>query len=243
LILTVNATGKGFPLANANLSYCFLTVSLQGGGSYPSYTTSYGSTYTDEKGMAFLQFPDITDDTTSYALIVYAHIGGLIGMGYHQRVTSDRQYIIPLIDDFDAKRILIAHSYDVHYFGPPEAELSYNATFVLLTEDFTLREIPIDNSTDKIGKVNYGAGKPYGVVTIPTNNPGILVITYRKSANEGGIILMPWGISAMAFETTFGADMLGKEWVATDIREVTVNNVAYQAKLAVWSLQGYQVKG
>jgi hypothetical protein len=243
LILTVNATGKGFPLANANLSYCFLTVSLQGGGSYPSYTTSYGSTYTDEKGMAFLQFPDITDDTTSYALIVYAHIGGLIGMGYHQRVTSDRQYIIPLIDDFDAKRILIAHSYDVHYFGPPEAELSYNATFVLLTEDFTLREMPMDNSTDKIGKVNYGAGKPYGVVTIPTNNPGILVITYRKSANEGGIILMPWGISAMAFETTFGADMLGKEWVATDIREVTVNNVAYQAKLAVWSLQGYQVKG
>jgi hypothetical protein len=47
----------------------------------------------------------------------------------------------------------------------------------------------------------------------------------------------------MAFEVTFGADMSGKEWVATDIREVTVNNVAYQANLALWSLQGYQVKG
>jgi hypothetical protein len=243
LILSINVAGKGFPLASANLSYCFLTVSLQGGGSYPSYTTSYGSTYTDEKGMAFLQFASITDDSTSYALIVYAHISGLTGMGYHQRVTSDQQYVMPLIDDFSTGRVLIAHSYDVHYFGPPVAEISYNATFVLLTQDFTLREVPLDNSTGKIGKVNYGNGQPYGVVTIPTDNPGILVITYRKSANEGGIILMPWGISAMAFEVTFGADMSGKEWVATDIREVTVNNVAYQANLALWSLQGYQVKG
>ncbi len=243
LILSVNVTGKGFPLASANLSYCFLTVSLQGDGSYPSYTTSYGSTYADEKGMAFLQFPSITDDSTSYALIVYAHISGLTGMGYHQRVTSDQQYVMPLIDDFSTGRVLIAHSYDVHYFGPPVAEISYNATFVLLTQDFTLREVPLDNSTGKIGKVNYGNGQPYGVVTIPTGNPGILVITYRKSANEGGIILMPWGVSAMAFEVTFGADMSGKEWVATDIREVTVDNVAYQANLALWSLQGYQVKG
>jgi hypothetical protein len=244
LILSVNVTGKGFPLASANLSYCFLTVSLQGGGSFPSYSTSYGNTYADEKGMAFLQFPSITDDSTSYALIVYAHISGLTGMGYHQRVTSDQQYVIPLIDDVSTGRVLIAHSYDVHYFGPPEAEVSYNATFVLLTQDFTLREMPLVNSTG-IGQVNYGVDKPnpYGVVTIPTSNPGILVITYRKSANEGGIILMPWGVSAMAFEVTFGADMSGKEWVATDIREVTVNNVAYQANLALWSLQGYQVKG
>jgi hypothetical protein len=243
LRLSVNVTGKGFPLANANLSYCFLTVSLQGGGSYPSYTTSYGSAYANENGKALLQFPSITDNSTSYALIVYAHMSGLTGIGYHQRVTPDQQYVIPMIDDINTGRVLIAHSYDVHYFGPPEAEISYNATFVLLTQDFTLREVPLDNSTGKIGKVNYGNGQPYDVVTIPTGNPGILVITYRKSANEGGIILMPWGVSAMAFEVTFGADMSGKEWVATDIREVTVNNVAYQANLALWSLQGYQVKG
>jgi hypothetical protein len=103
--------------------------------------------------------------------------------------------------------------------------------------------MPIENSTGKIGKVNYGEGKPYGTLTIPTENPGILIITYRKSANEGGIILMPWGLSTMAFEITFGADMFGKEWVATDIRQVTVSGMAYQAKLAVWSLEGYQVKG
>lgn len=243
LILRVNVTGKGFPLSNAMLSYCFLTVTLSGGGSYPSYATTYGSTYADEKGTAFLQFAEITEDDTSYALIIYACLSGMIGLGYHQRVSSDTQYAIPFIDDFETRRVLIAHSYDVHYFGPPVAEIAYNATFVLLTEDFTLREMPMENSTGKIGKVNYGEGKPYGVVTIPTSNPGILVITYRKSAVEGGVILMPWGISSLAFTVTFGEDLSGKDWVATDIREVIVNKVGYQAKLALWSLQGYQVIG
>jgi hypothetical protein len=163
-----------------------------------------------------------------------------MGVGYHERVTSDKQYIVPFIDDLATRRVLIAHSYDVHYFGPPNAELSYNATFVLLTEDFTLREMPIETST---GKVNYGVGNPYDAVTIPTYNPGILIITYRKSAVEGGVVLMPWGMSSMAFPVTFGEDPIGKEWVATDIRQVLVNKIAYQAKLALWSLQGYQVIG
>lgn len=241
LILNVSVSGKGFPLSNAIVSYCFLTADLQ--GSYPSYTTTYGSTYTDENGRAFLPpFTDVTDDDIPYALIVYARLSGLIGLGYHQRVTSGQQYVIPLIDDFEERRVLIAHSYDVHYFGPPEATIFYNVTFVLLTEDFTLREMPIENSTGKVGKVNYDGTGPfiYGNVTIPTTNPGILVITY-STGNEGGIILMPWGISSMAFEITFGDEMFGREWVATDVREVIVNDVAYQAKLALWSLQGYRV--
>jgi len=244
LILAINVSGKGFPLSGAILSYCFLTVSLtEGEQSYPAYTTQFGNAYTDDKGFAFLQFSGVKDEDVSYALIVYAHLSGLVGVGYHQRVTSDKQYVIPLIDDFATRRVLIAHSYDIHYFGPPNAELSYNATFVLLTEDFTLRELPMENSTGKVGKVNYGEGFPYDTITIPTTNPGILIITYRKSANEGGIILMPWGISSMAFTITFGDNMFGREWVATDIREVIVNDVAYQAKLALWSLQSYQVTG
>ncbi len=243
LILAISVAGKGFPLSNANISYCFLTVDLSGGGSFPSYATSYGTSYTDEQGFALLSFPQVQDDKTSYALIVYAHLGGLIGLGYHQRVSSDQQYIIPFIDDFGERTVIIAHSYDVHYFGPPEAELAYNATFVLLTQDFTLREMPMENATGKTGKINYGNGKPYGNITIPTTNPGILVITYRKSAVEGGIILMPWGISSMAFSIVFGDSTAGREWIATDIRQVIVNDVAYQAKLALWSLQGYKVTG
>ena len=238
LNLSVNVAGKGFPLANANLTYCFMTALLQGGGSYPTCTTSYGTANTDEKGMTFLSFPAVTDPNTSYSLTVYAHIRGLTGMGYCQRVSSAQQYVVPLIEDFDARTVILAHSYDVNASGQPKADISYNATFVLLAEDFTLREMPIVNSTGIIGNV-----QPYGELTIPTNNPGILVITYKKSPTEGGIVLMPWGVSAMAFQVTFGAGMSGKEWVATDTRDVTVNNVAYQASLALWDLQGYQVKG
>jgi hypothetical protein len=242
LRLAVNVVGMGFPLSNATVSYCFLTVSLTGGeGAYPAYTIKYGTAYTDDTGSVLIDFADVTDDNVSYVLIAYAHLSGLIGVGYHERVTSEEQYIIPFVDDLATRSVLIAHSYDVHYFGPPSSELSYNATFVLLTEDFTLREMPLGEG--KTGKVNYGEGWSYGVVTIPTYNPGILVITYRKSAVEGGVVLMPWGISSLAFPVTFGDSSLDKEWVATDIRQVIVNGIAYQAKLALWSLESYQVIG
>ena len=242
LKLAVDVAGAGFPLANAVISYCFITVEGTGGeGPYPAYTIEYDTALTDDKGSVALNFSDVDGEDDSYVLIAYAHTCGLIGVGYYEHVTSEHHYIIPFIDDFGERRVLIAHSYDVHYFGPPVAELSYNATFVLLTEDFTLREMPLENSTGKTGKVNYGEGKPYGVITIPTYNPGILIITYRKSAVEYGVVLMPWGISSTAFPVTFGDDPSGEEWVATDIRQVIVNGIAYQAKLALWSLGGYQV--
>lgn len=241
LKIAVDVSGTGFPLANAAVSYCLITVSLSGGGSYPSYTANYGTATTDDTGSTLLQFPEVTSTETSYAFIVYAYLSGLMGVGYRERVTSDKQYVIPFIDDLATRRVLIAHSYDVHYYGPPEAAIAYNATFVLLTEDFTLREMPL--GTGKVGIVNYGEGKPYQNVTIPTYNPGILIITYRKSATEGGVVIMPWGISSLSFPVTFGESPFVKEWVATEIRQVVVNDVAYQAKLALWSLEGFKVIG
>lgn len=243
LRIEVKVAGTGFPLSNAQVSYCLLTVSLSGQGAYPAYEVAYGDASTDEKGEAILDFTEITDDKVCYAFIAYARLHGLMGVGYHERVTSDEQYVIPFIDDIATRRVLIAHSFDVHYFGPPVAEIAYNATFVVLTEDFTLREMPLENGLGKVGKVNYGEGHPYGNITIPTRNPGILVITYRKSAVEGGVVLMPWGISAMAFPVTFGGNPLNVDWVSTDIRQVTVNDIVYQAKLGMWSLEGYQVIG
>jgi hypothetical protein len=73
-----------------------------------------------------------------------------------------------------------------------------------------------------------------------------LVITYRKSAQDDmcGVVIMPWGISSLAFPVSFGSSYpTNKEWAATDLREVTVNDIGYQAKLSLWSLQGYQVIG
>jgi len=240
LTLKVTVHGAGFPLSNAVLSYCFLKVNQKGGQTNPSYESSFNTTYTNDEGIVVLSFQNVNADN-SYAFIAYAHISGLIGIGYHERV-FDKQYVIPFVDSFEDRRVLIAHSYDVHYYGPPESAVFYNATFVLLTEDFTLREMPLGEG--KVNKVVYGHGseKTYQNITIPTFNPGILIITYQSN-NGYGVVLMPWGISSMAFPVTFGDDPLGKEWVATDMRQVIVNGIAYQAKLALWSLEGYPVVG
>jgi hypothetical protein len=104
--------------------------------------------------------------------------------------------------------------------------------------------MPMENSTGKLGKVVYGQGtdKQWANITIPTYNPGILIVTYQSN-KEYGAVLMPWGLSALSFPIVFGEDSSGKEWVATDIRQVIVGNIAYQAKLELWSLGGFQVVG
>jgi len=240
LRLSVNVAGTGFPLANARVSYYLFLVSLAGEGAYPSYMVRSGTVYTNEQGSVSIEFADVTDEKLCYSFIAYAHLSGITGVGYHQRVSSQNNYIIPFIGNLSEKKVLIAHSWDVKQFSPPVAEVKYNSTLVIFTEDFTLREVPLENAT---GKVNYGEGYPYGEITIPNYNPGILIVTYRKSATEGGVIMTPWGISSMAFPVTFGGDPAKQEWVATDTRQVLVNGITYQAKLALWSYEGYQVKG
>jgi hypothetical protein len=239
LKISVNVFGTGFPLANANVSYCLIIVKATGGdGSYPAYTLNYGTNITDDEGKTLLDFPSFNGEEESFVIIAYAHMSGLVGVGYHENVRYTESYVVPFVADFENGTILLAHSWDVHEGSNP-AEIAYNATFILLTEDFTLREMPL--GVGAIGKINYGEGKPYQSVNISTHNPGILAITYRKSAVESGIVLMPWGISTMAFPVEFGGDPAGKEWVATDTRQVLVNGIAYQARLALWSLEGYQV--
>jgi len=241
LTLTIRVTGTGFPLSNALVSYCFLKVAEKGGQKNPSYTSLFNTTYTDNEGLAVATMPNVDADN-AYAFIAYAHMSGLVGIGYYERATGYEEYVLPLIDSFEEKQVLLVHSYNVHDFSPPESSVFFNATFVLLTEDFTLREMPMENSTGKLGMVVYGQGteKQYATLTIPTYNPGILIVTY-ESNNEYGVVLMPWGISSMAFPVSFGNDLSGREWVATDTRQVMVNNVVYQAKLALWTLEGYQV--
>ncbi len=129
--------------------------------------------------------------------------------------------------------MLLANSGDV--YGGSNDTLGYNAIFVVLAQDFTLREMPLSNVT---GSISSGA---YSNVAIPTNNTGILAIAYEKDEANSGIVLMPWGVSSLAFPVVFGASPLSRDWVTTDTRLVTIAGVSYQAKLALWSLQGYQV--
>lgn len=240
LNLTVSVTGKGFPVANALVSYCFISVIEKGGGSQPDYVMTAGTSYTDHTGLTVLSFNNVNAGD-SYAIIAYARTSGLVGMGYYQRVTGDKRYVIPFVESFEEGRVILAHSYDVHRYGPPESAVFYNATFVHLSEDFTLREV--ENYKGKIGKINYGQGSQfyYDNITLPLD-PGILIITYQSN-NEYGVVLMPWGVSAMAFPVVFGENPSDKTWIATDIRQVLVDKVAYQAKLALWSLEGCQVIG
>jgi len=94
LKLAVDVTGAGFPLSNAVISYCFITVEATGGeDNYPAYTIEYDTTLTDEKGSVLLNFTGVDGEDDSYVLIVYAHLCGLVGVGYHEHVTSDKQYI------------------------------------------------------------------------------------------------------------------------------------------------------
>jgi hypothetical protein len=247
LRISIEAHGTGFPLAEADVTYCLITVLLNGdpNGS-PAYTTRYGTAHTDRQGAVTLEFNEVNNNALSYSFIAYAHLSGLVGVGYSERASSPDQYVIPFVEDISEGRVLIGHSYDIQHFSPPAAELKYNASFVFLSEDFTFREMPLEHS---VGFVNYSDPDSdpsiYGVLNIPTNNPGILMITYQlgDSPQEGGIVMMPWGVSALSFPVTFGGDPASQDWVATDMRQVTVGGVAYQAKLALWSLEGYQVNG
>jgi len=238
LTLKVTATGVGFPLSYATISYCFLKVGVQGGS--PNYEISFNTITADDTGSANINIGSVAAGDV-YALIVYARQGGLVGVGYHERVDASKRYVIPFIDSFEDGLVFLAHSYDVHYDKPPESAVFYNATFVLLTEDFTLREMPITQEKTQI-VYGHGSDKTYENVTIPTHNPGILVVTYTSN-NQDGVVLMPWGLSSLAFPVVFGGDPSQQEWVATDMRQVTVGGIAYQAKIAVWSLEGYQVVG
>jgi hypothetical protein len=231
LNLVVTVTGNGYPIADANVSYCLITVTGQ--TQYPSYNITSGSGTTNNQGQTFLSFPGLNGAQTSYAIVAYASSSGLVGTGDYENILYNNNYPVPLIADFSSGSLLLANSADV--YGGNNQTIAYNATFVILAQDFILRQMPLSNVT---GNISPGA---YSNAVIPTSNPGILAVTYEKDQNDSGIVLMPWGVSPLSFPVVFGPQPLSKEWVATDTRLVTVSGVSYQAKLALWSLQGYQV--
>jgi hypothetical protein len=242
LRLSISASGISFPLVHASVSYCLIPVSLN--GAYPDYLTiqdQTGTVYTDAAGIASVPFPNFAlDENLTYAFVAYAHVGGLAGVGFYEHASSGSQQLIPFVDSLSTQKVILAHSYDVPYtaVGLPD-NLAYNATFVFFNEDFEFQEMQLANST---GDVKSGSGYPFGVITIPNYNPGILVIAYGNGTT-GGVAIIPWGLGSLAFPVTFGGNSAEQEWVATDVRQVLVNGIAYQAKLSLWSYKGYQVMG
>ncbi len=242
LTLGVSVDGTGYPLADATLIYNFILVN-QDQGQYPSFTMTSGSTTTDGTGYAQITFPGVNSETQSYAFVVYSYLYGLKGMGYYVHVPlSFTKSVVPMVDSFADRNVLLVHSNSIGNSAQPTeySQLCYNASFGILTDEYTLRQVTLDPDTST-GTVTVGSGLPdYATINVPDND-GILLVTYKDTVSgQVGIVLMPWGLGSMAFPMTLGADPKGQEWVTTDIRQVTIGGFAYEAKLAMWSLQGVQ---
>lgn len=239
LSLAINARGVGFPLANATVSYCLMPVSLS--GDYPEYLASQtGTVRTDAVGSTLVSFSGFTPSATlTYVFMAYVHVGGVTGVSFFTPAPSSDAQLIPFVGSLSARQVVLAHSYDVPETAGVADFLAYNASFVFWDEDFTLKALPLENPN---GTVSSGSGNPFGAVTLPPNKTGILVVAYGNGT-AGGVVVMPWGVGALAFPVVFGGDPVGQEWVATDIRQVLISGVAYQARLSLWSLSGVQVVG
>jgi hypothetical protein len=165
-------------------------------------------------------------------------------MGYYSHVLYNSSCVIPLVGSIENETAILAHSWDVTGEGDADAAIHYNATFIVLAEDFKLREMPIANYTGSaVGLLNSGQVPElaYDTLTLGTHSTGILIVSYSASAQDTGIVVMPWGLSGLAFPITFGGNPNNMDWVAVDLRQVMVSGIAYQAKLSVWSFSGYQV--
>ena len=235
LILRVDVKGSGIPLANADLN-CFL-FHVGSASQYPIINAYSGVEQSNGYGYAVIDFPSITHPEDAYTFVVYASFSGLTGIGYYSQddVGDMPEFLIPLIQDYENGKVIIAHNWDVHYFGHPEPNVFYNSTFFALTSDFQLQEIKIDNST---GQLNYGEGKPYHTTQLPTSQVGLLFISYRWNQKLGCVIL-PWGIGALGVPVSFGNDIgsAGYSFVATELRQVVIDGIAYQVKVSTWKLK------
>ncbi len=240
LRLRVDVRGPGLAVASASLNY-ILVYAVPKGGTFPSFDYFSGTSQTNSSGSALLQFSTVNGLQYAYSVLVYASVGGLTGVGYHTRQTIVNNGILPFVENFQTRTIILAHSFDVHTYEPPVSALHYNSTYLALTQNFQLREIQMSNGSglSRSGTINYGEGKPYFRVQIPISGAGILLVAYRWG-NDFGIVMMPWGISTLGFSVAFGGDPTNADWVATELRQVTVNRVAYQVQLSVWSVKGYQ---
>lgn len=248
LKMSINVTGPGFPLANATINYCFITVTGNGSQtSYPVYTLYPNATSTDPTGAANVDLSGFDVAQKSYALIAYASLSGLSGVGYYENPLYTATGVVPFVSSFSNGTIILADSYGVNGQGY-SGDLAYNATFLRASD---MIKIDLTNGTGTkplnglFGKLNEQQipKHDYDTLTIDPNTLGILVISYSISAQQSGIAVMPWGFSSLGFSITFGGNSANQNWVSTDVRQVLVNNVSYQAKLDLWSNQGYQVTG
>jgi hypothetical protein len=235
LTLSLNVSGPGFPLVGAKVTYCLITVTGRDSNN-PVYRIDYGNTSTNAAGSATI-YEDVDVTQKSYAVIVSASLFGMSGMGYYSNSLWNSTYVVPLVKNFQTHTINLAHSWGIGHVGDT-ADIYYNVTF-LRAMDMT--EMMLNNGTGGTGVYGRLSSQSHDTLVLDSNNLGVLVIAYNLNSSASGIVAMPWGFSSLGFSVTFGADPMEQDWVSTDVRQVRINNVPYQAKLSLWSIQGRQV--
>ena len=234
LLLKVEVRGSGLPLSGATLNYHLFQVVSGGGGSYPSVKAYSGVAQTGSFGSALIEFDEVHESKDPYSFTVSASLSGINGIGHYSYDTvDDLELVVPFIQDFDEGTVIIAHSWDVQNVSGPVCEVKYNATFFILTSDFQLQQVQIENST---GHLLYGWGNPYFITQLPASEVGILVVSYRRDANRMGSVILPWGLSGLGLSVSFGGDPTASDFVATELRQVIVDDISYQVKVSVWKL-------
>jgi hypothetical protein len=236
LTLNVRVRGSGLPLSGATLNYYLFTVTKIDESDYPIIGVYSGVAQTNSSGLANIEFPAITGNDPVYSFITYVSLGGINGVGYLTSNTiSNDEFIIPLVEDYDEGKLILAHSWEILFPGQ-SAEVKYNATFYILTSDFQLQEFDLDCW----GHLNSGGGFPLVRTQIPSSEVGILVVSYMKNPNQMGSIIVPWGVGALgvsaSYSSSFGSG--GYDFVATELRQVTIDDISYQVKVSAWSLSG-----
>lgn len=240
LSLTLDVTGTGYPLANANVNYLLIPVFLN--MTYPDFETSAnqaGNVKTNSVGLTSVTFLNFSlNPNMTYVFVAYAYLDGITGVGYYEHSPVGSQSIVPFLSPLSTQSVTLAHSDDVPSTAPLNNTLYYNSTFILESQNYAIQETSLGGPNSN-GQVNSGAGNSPASISMGSFTPGILVIAYSNIGNNG-IVMMPWGLSSLGFSMTFGGTPVNHGWVATDLRQVQINGVSYQAKLSLWSVQGHQ---
>lgn len=240
LRLSLSVTGTGFPLSDAEVNYVLIPVSLN--SAFPSFETianQAGTVETNSLGSASVTFAGFSlNPNLTYAFVAYAYLDGITGVGYYEPNSVGNQSIVPFLDQLSTYDVALASSCDVPNTSPIVSTLNYNTTFILEGQNYAIQQTVLGSSNPS-GSVTSGTGSSPVTISMGSYTPGILVIAYSNSGSSG-VTLMPWGFSSLGFSMTFGGTPINQGWVATDLRQVQINGISYQAKLSVWSQQGYQ---
>jgi hypothetical protein len=239
LTLSLTARGTGFPLANATVNYLLLPISLS--TNYPEFETvanQMGETQTNQLGTTSVTFSNFyPSPNLSYAFVACAYLDGISGIGYYVNSPVGKEGIVPFLDPLSTLDVTLANSNDVPATSTNVDSLSYNSTFIFESENYAFEQTSI-GSSNSFGSVKSGSGNSPVSITMSSYTPGILVVAYKNSGNSG-VVMVPWGFSSLGFSLTFGGTPINQAWIATDLRQVEINGVSYQATLSLWSMQGY----